>query len=58
MPRISNADVASENTRSRPASIMSLAELITNVKDDTGGLVKYLPDQMLTEDPKMRKERL
>ena len=48
-PRGSTALSASVSVRSRPASIISLANLIANVKDDTGDLVKYIPDQMLTE---------
>ena len=56
-PRISNAEMASENARSRPASVISLADLIENVKDDTGSLVKYLPDQMLTEEQRLAKEK-
>ena len=32
------------------ASAINVADLIANVKDDTGYLVKYLPDKMLNED--------
>lgn len=49
-PRISDADVANENARSRPASIINLTDLIANGKDETGGLIKYIPDVMLTEE--------
>ena len=56
-PRGSTASSASVSIRSRPASIISLTDLIANVKDDTGSLVKYLPDQMLTEDQRSAKEK-
>jgi len=56
-PRGSTASSASVSIRSRPASIITLADLIANVKDESGGLVKYLPDQMLTEEQKQAKEK-
>ena len=56
-PRISAADLADENARSRPASVITVADLIANVKDETGGLVKYLPDQMLNSAQLEAKEK-
>lgn len=55
-PRGSTAVSASVSVRSRPASIISLADLIANVKDDTGDLVKYIPDQMLTDEQCEKKK--
>ena len=47
-----NASVSNHGT---PASTINVADLIANVKDDTGNLVKYLPDEMLNEEQKQAK---
>lgn len=39
------------------ASAINVADLIANVKDDTGYLVKYLPDKMLNEDQRQAKAK-
>lgn len=41
---------AQPSIHSTPASTINLADLIANVKDDTGDLVKYLPDEMLNQE--------
>ena len=56
-PRISVTNVADENARSRPASVISVADLIANVNDETGGLVKYIPDQMLNSSQLAAKQK-
>lgn len=47
-----NASVSNHGT---PASTINVADLIANVKDDTGNLVKYLPDEMLNEEQRQVK---
>lgn len=56
-PRGSTASADSVSIRSRPASIISIADLIANVNDETGGLVKYIPDQMLNSNQLAAKQK-
>lgn len=56
-PRGPAADMADVSFRSRPASVISLTELIRDVKDNTGDLVKYFPDSMLTAEQQAAKEQ-
>lgn len=48
---------AQSGIRNTPASAASLPDLVTKVKDETGGLVKYLPDEMLDEEQRQVKEK-
>ena len=36
--------------RSTPASVYSISDFIANVNDNTGDLIKYFPDSMLTAE--------
>ena len=46
-------DALSDNTQTHenalPSSEISIADLISDVKDDSGSFFKYLPDSMLNE---------
>ena len=55
-PRGSDASKANVSIRGTPASEFSLTDIVANVKDDTGGLVKYLPDELLNQEQVAWKE--
>lgn len=49
--RDSNASFEKEtHVRSTPASIYSISDIIANVKDNSGDLLKYFPDSMLSSE--------
>ena len=55
-PRGSDASKANVSIRGTPASEFSLTDIVANVKDETGGLVKYLPDELLNQEQVAWKE--
>lgn len=56
-PRTAATEIANDNNRSLPASEIRVADLILDVKDNTGDLVKYFPDSMLNEDQRGTKQK-
>ena len=55
--RVNAASRASTGTHNTPASEISVADLIADVKDDTGDLVKYMPDSMLNPEQLQAKNK-
>ena len=56
-PRTAATEKVNDNNRSLPASEIRVADLISEVKDNTGDLVKYFPDTMLSAEQVEAKQK-
>ena len=54
--RVNAASRASTGTHNTPTSDLSIADLLSGVKNDTGDFVKYFPDSMLDNEQLAAKE--